>query len=77
MAPPVDKMGCMVYISCMATDIAQKLEDINQTLKGISAAIAKPKESKIVRYMEVGVLFVGVFGIIQLIDIIIKWVTGG
>jgi hypothetical protein len=57
-------------------DIAEKLEDINKTLKKILDVM--PKESgKFTRGLEIIVLFVGVFGIIALIDIIRNWLIGG
>ena len=61
----------------MAEQISERLDAINTTLKELIEVLRKPKESKIIKYMEFGVLFVGVFGIIQLIDVVIKSVTGG
>ena len=49
-------------------EIVEKLDGINQPLKEISAAVAKPKDNKFIQVMEIAVLFVSVFGIIQLID---------
>ena len=58
-------------------NIADKLGDINQTLKEISAAVAKPKENKLVRVMELIVLFGGITIFLTAIDIIRNWITGG
>jgi DNA-directed RNA polymerase subunit F len=47
-------------------DIMQQMLDI----------MPKP-EGKLRKIMETAVLFIGTFGIINLIDVIIKWVIGG
>ena len=71
------------YGSAMENTV-EKLDSINRTLEkmgialeNISAAMAKPKENKFVRIMEFAVLVVSVFGVIQLIDIVMKWIAGG
>ena len=61
----------------MADQISDKLDAINNTLKELIDAVKKPKENKFVRILEITVLIVCIFGIVTLIDIILKWVTGG
>ena len=57
-------------------EIAEKLEDINKTLKKIVDVM--PKESgKFEKVLEMIVLFVGVFGFISIVDVIIGWIIGG
>ncbi|MDR2581788.1 MAG: hypothetical protein LBC85_12465 [Fibromonadaceae bacterium] len=60
----------------------EELKDINKTLEKQNEIIQKilnvmPKESgKFARGLEIIVLFVGVFGIIALIDIVRNWIGG-
>ena len=57
-------------------EIAEKLENINNTLEKMLTIM--PKESgKFTKILETMVLFIGVFGIIALIDIIRRWIFGG
>ena len=65
-------------------NVTGKLDDINKTLKNmsrsldsISAAVAKPKENKFMRAMEIIVLFGGITIFLTAADIIRNWVTGG
>ena len=67
----------------MAENIAEKLEkldqlcEINKTLREILAAVARPKENKLVRVLEFLVLFGGVTTFLTAADIIRNWVYGG
>jgi len=57
-------------------ETAEKLEEINKTLKKMLDVM--PKESgKFTRILEMIVLFVGVFGFISILDVVIRWVIGG
>ena len=56
--------------------IAEKLEDINKTLKKMLDIMPKPA-GKIQQVLEMMVLFVGLFGIIALVDIVRNWFFGG
>lgn len=55
--------------------IAERLEDINKTLEKMLAVIQKP-ENPFVKVLTVAGVGVGVLGIIQVIDTIVKWVGG-
>jgi len=57
-------------------NITGKLDDINKTLKEISAAVAKPKENKFIRILELLVLIGGASAILGCIDIIRNWILG-
>ena len=57
-------------------ETAQRLEEINKTLKKMLDVM--PKESgKFTRALETVVLFVGLFGVVALIDIVRNWFIGG
>ena len=56
-------------------DIPKKLEDINQTLVKILGVMQKP-ENPFVKTLTVAGIGVGILGIIQVIDTIIKWFGG-
>ena len=64
-------------------DIAIKLDkldqlcEINKTLQEILTAVAKPKENKFVRAMELIVLFGGITIFLTAVDIIRNWIIGG
>jgi len=48
----------------------------NEILRQMLDIMPRP-EGKFRKIMETAVLFIGTFGIINLIDVIIKWVIGG
>ena len=56
--------------------VADELRDINKTLEKILIKIPGPA-GKFTRIMEIAALFVGVFGVIALIDIVRNWIIGG
>ena len=58
-------------------EIVEKLDNINQTLKEISAAVAKPKENSLVKLLEFLVLIGGVTTFLTAADIIRSWILGG
>ena len=64
-------------------EIAEKLDVLNKTLEKQSGIMqqmldAMPKESgKFTRVLELIVLFVGIFGFISIVDVILGWVIGG
>ena len=69
------------------TSVNESLDNINKTLETqfkrqneimqqMLDIMPRPA-SKFIRIMETFVLFISVFGIISLIDIIIKWFLGG
>jgi len=53
-----------------------QLKRQNEILRQMLDIMPKP-EGKLKKIMEITVLFVSVFGIINLIDVIIKWFIGG
>ena len=67
----------------MEAERANGLQNINKTLENQNEILKKmldtmPKETgKFARVLETIVLFVGVFGIIALIDIVRNWFIGG
>ena len=56
--------------------INKTLDRMSLSLEMIACSIEKPKESKFIRGLEIAVLITSVFGIIALIDIVIKWLGG-
>ena len=58
-------------------NIAEKLDDINKTLRELTEVMRKPKENKFVRAMELIVLFGGITIFLTAIDIIRSWIVGG
>jgi len=56
--------------------IVNKLDNINKTLEKIVKVMDKP-ESPFLKSLGIGGMIVGIFGIIQVIDIIMKWVKEG
>ena len=56
--------------------VAQKLDNINLTLEKILAVMNKP-ENKVVKAFAFFGLFVGALGIVNVIDTVINWFTGG
>ena len=67
----------------MADNIAEKLDNLNKTLEKQNEIIgrmldAMPKESgKFTRVLEMMVLFVGIFGFISIVDVVLGWIIGG
>ena len=59
----------------MADNIAEKLDNINQTLREISDSMPKP-DHPFLRGMVVAGVAVGIFGILQAVDIVLKWLGG-
>jgi DNA-directed RNA polymerase subunit F len=53
-----------------------QLKRQNEILRQMLDIMPKP-EGKFRKIMETAVLFIGTFGIINLIDVILKWVIGG
>ena len=56
--------------------VADKLDNINQTLVKILGVMEKP-ENPFVKTLTVAGVGVGILGIIQVIDTIVKWFGGG
>ena len=56
--------------------VAEKLDDINQTLGQMLVVMQKPKHRVVQTVMLVG-LFVGALGIVNVIDTVLRWVIGG
>jgi hypothetical protein len=57
-------------------EIAEKLEDINKTLQKMLKFIGKP-EDKADKVLERILTIVGIFGIINVVDVILQWIVGG
>jgi len=57
-------------------EVAEKLDHINKTLEKILVVMQKP-ENKIVKALAVFGLFVGALGLVNIIDTILRWLTGG
>ena len=55
---------------------AEELKNINKTLEKILDAMPKPA-GRFQRVLETILLFVGIFGSIVFIDIIVRWIYGG
>jgi len=55
--------------------LAEKLEDINQTLEKIHKVMEKP-ENPFLKTLTIAGIGVGILGIIQVIDTIFKWFGG-
>ena len=55
--------------------IPEKLENINNTLEKILKTMQKP-ENPFVRTLTIAGIGVGILGIIQVVDTIIKWFGG-
>jgi len=56
--------------------IVDKLDNINETLEKIADVINKP-ENPFLKWLGIGGMFAGFFGIIHVIDTIIKWFREG
>ena len=56
--------------------VVEKLDNINKTLEGIRDIIGKP-ENKFLVALQYAFGVVAIFGIIVIIDIIVKWIMGG
>ena len=56
--------------------VAEKLDAINQTLEKILVVMQKPA-NKVVNALAVFGLFVGALGLVNIIDTILRWATGG
>jgi len=56
--------------------ITDKLDNINTTLEKILNVMNKP-ENPFLKFLAIAGMFVGVLGIITLIDTIIGWFMGG
>jgi len=65
----------MIYYSM--DNVADGLNQINQTLRDLIEAVKKPKENRFMRVLEILVLVGGASAIIGGIDIVIKWLLGG
>jgi hypothetical protein len=57
-------------------EIAEKLENINETLKKMIKRIGKP-ENKAGRVLEKLLTIVGIFSIINVADVVREWIIGG
>jgi DNA-directed RNA polymerase subunit F len=53
-----------------------QLKRQNEILRQMLDIMPRP-EGKLKKIMETAVLFISTFGIINLIDVIIKWIVGG
>jgi len=56
--------------------VAEKLDNINQTLEKMLAVINKP-ENKVVKAFAFFGLFVGALSIVNIIDTVMRWFIGG
>ena len=56
--------------------ISEKLDDINNTLKQMLAIMPRPA-GKLQKILDTILLFVGIFGIIFIIDTVRNWIIGG
>jgi len=56
--------------------IAEKLDNINMTLKGILDVLSTP-ENKVMTVLKYVGAVVGVLGILTVIEIVRQWVIGG
>ena len=56
-------------------EVAKKLNDINNTLERILGVMQKP-DNPFVRTLTLAGIGVGILGIIQIIDTILKWLGG-
>ncbi|MCL2763341.1 MAG: hypothetical protein FWD36_09095 [Treponema sp.] len=56
--------------------VAEKLDNINQTLEKMLMIMDKP-ENKIVKAFALFGLFVGALGIVNIIDTVLRWFIGG
>jgi len=56
--------------------IVDKLDNINTTLEKMLKAMEKPK-NPFLKGIEIGGMFAGFFGIIHVIDTIMKWFKEG
>ena len=63
-------------LNCINNTLETQLKRQNEILQQMVDIIPRP-EGKFRKIMETAVLFIGTFGIINLIDVIIKWVIGG
>jgi len=57
-------------------EITKKLDNINITLEKMLDVIKKPR-SPFLLILEIAGMFVGIFGIITLLDTIFKWLKEG
>ncbi|MDR2900859.1 MAG: hypothetical protein LBV20_05015 [Treponema sp.] len=57
-------------------EIAEKLEEINTTLQKMLKRIGKPKD-KADSVLERILTTVGIFSIINIVDVIRRWIIGG
>ena len=58
-------------------NVAEGLNQINQTLRDLIETVKKPKENRFMRILEILVLIGGASAIISGIDIIRNWLLGG
>ena len=58
-------------------NVAEKLENINETLKEISFAVAKPKENRLVKVLELLAVVGSATTLLAAADIIRNWISGG
>jgi hypothetical protein len=56
--------------------VVERLDKINKTLEGIRDLMGKP-ENKFLIALQYGSGVVAIFGVIAIIDIIVKWIIGG
>ena len=58
-------------------NMAEELRNINQTLKEIAAAVAKPKENKLVKVLELLAIIGTATTLLAAVEIIRNWILGG
>jgi DNA-directed RNA polymerase subunit F len=63
-------------LNSISNILETQLKRQNEILQQMLDIMPKP-EGKFRKIMETAVLFIGTFGIINLIDVILKWVIGG
>jgi len=66
---------CLIFMANEKEKIAEELNNINQTLNNILGAMKKTENPFVKTLTTVGI-GVGVLGIIQIIDTILKWFGG-
>jgi len=56
--------------------VADKLDSINKTLEKMLAVMDRPRHKIVHIVMLVG-LFVAALGIVNIVDTVLRWITGG
>ena len=60
----------------MAEQVSEKLDAINKTLEKILKVLEKP-DNPVIRIVEIAAAGATILGIFHVVDVMIKWITGG